>query len=111
MIHTFSSSQNISTQKECLDQMAGNKYNYSFKDLLCFHSSYEKNERIIPFSIGKRNCMGELLARNEVFLFTVNLIQKIRFLPSVDKPKPNPANFSSSITNTASDFFVRFLPV
>ena len=33
---------------------------------------YIKSERVIPFSIGKRYCMGELLARNEVFIFFVS---------------------------------------
>ena len=34
---------------------------------------YIKSERVIPFSIGKRYCMGELLARNEVFIFFVSI--------------------------------------
>ena len=72
---------------------------------------FEKSERIIPFSVGKRNCMGELLARNEVFLFTVNLIQKIKFLPPQNNPLPNPDHFHSSVTNSATDFYVRFSPV
>ena len=33
---------------------------------------FVKSERVIPFSIGKRYCMGELLARNEVFIFFVS---------------------------------------
>jgi len=90
-----------------------------FKQPQCFNPDrmigpdgrYVKNERIIPFSVGKRNCMGELLARNEVFLFTVNLLQKIQFLPPAHKPAPTTDNFHSSITNAAADFYVRFLPV
>ena len=31
-----------------------------------------KNERLVPFGLGRRNCMGEILARNEVFIFTVS---------------------------------------
>ena len=38
---------------------------------------YIKSERVIPFSIGKRYCMGELLARNEVFIFFVSLTPDI----------------------------------
>ena len=43
------------------------------KGLVCLR--YIKSERVIPFSIGKRYCMGELLARNEVFIFFVSLHQ------------------------------------
>ena len=53
--------------------------------------------------------MGELLARNEVFLFTVNLIQKLKFLLPEDQPFPDPANYSSSFTNIPDDFYVKFV--
>jgi cytochrome P450 len=71
--------------------------------------SFEKNENMIPFGIGKRACMGELLARNEVFLFTVNLVQKMKFLPPTNNPTPDPANYSSNFTNIPDDFYVRFV--
>jgi len=71
---------------------------------------YLKNERMIPFGIGKRYCMGELLARNEVFLFTVNLVQKLIFLPPNNNPTPDPANYHSSITNIPDDFHVKIMP-
>ena len=70
-----------------------------------------KNERLIPFGIGKRYCMGELLARNEVFLFTVNLVQKLQFLPPANSPPPDPANYYSSITNIPDDFHVKIVPI
>ena len=53
--------------------------------------------------------MGELLARNEVFLFTVNLLQRMKFLPPVNHPPPNPANYSANFTNIPQDFYVRFI--
>ena len=54
--------------------------------------------------------MGELLARNEVFLFTVNLLQKLKFLPPNNNPTPDPVNYNSSITNIPDDFYVEIMP-
>ena len=72
---------------------------------------YEKNEKLIPFGIGKRVCMGELLARNEVFLVTVNLLQRMKFFPPVNNPWPVPSNFTTNLTNIPHDFYVRCVKV
>ena len=39
----------------------------------------KKSETLIPFSAGKRQCPGENLAKAELFLFFVGLLQKFRF--------------------------------
>ena len=75
-------------------------YNYFFR--------FVKNDRLIPFGIGKRVCMGELLARNEIFLFTVNLIQSIKFLPPVQNPIPSPSNYIVNLSRIPDDFYIRF---
>ena len=69
---------------------------------------FVKNDRLIPFGIGKRVCMGELLARNEIFLFTVNLIQSIKFLPPVQNPIPSPSNYIVNLSRIPDDFYIRF---
>ncbi|KAK6169265.1 hypothetical protein SNE40_020346 [Patella caerulea] len=40
-----------------------------------------KREEFIPFSIGRRACLGESLAKMELFLFMTTLIQRFEFKP------------------------------
>jgi cytochrome P450 len=39
---------------------------------------FEHNERLIPFGVGRRYCMGEQLARGQVFIALADLIQRLR---------------------------------
>ncbi|GBN86522.1 Vitamin D 25-hydroxylase, partial [Araneus ventricosus] len=48
-------------------------------------SKFVKPEYAIPFSIGKRSCPGESLARIEVFLYFVAILQKFEVLPPPGK--------------------------
>lgn len=40
-----------------------------------------EGEKVMTFGMGKRRCIGEFIARNEVFLFLAILIQKLHFKP------------------------------
>ena len=41
-----------------------------------------RTDMMLPFSLGKRECLGEKLARSELFLFFVRTLQKFTVLPA-----------------------------
>ncbi|CAK8692693.1 vitamin D 25-hydroxylase-like [Clavelina lepadiformis] len=45
------------------------------------------SNQVIPFSLGARRCVGEQLARMEIFLLLVSIIQKFEILPDPDAEK------------------------
>lgn len=44
---------------------------------------------VIPFSIGPRYCLGEQLARMEIFLFLTSIVQKFHIVADKEKPLPS----------------------
>lgn len=64
-------------------------------------------EYYIPFGFGKRRCMGETLAKANIFLFTATLLQNFNFVASPDCPPqvewiegitPSPSPYKATIT-------------
>ena len=53
------------------------------------NGSLKKIEQFAPFSIGRRICMGESLAKNSLFLFFVRMLQRISFQQTLKIPNPD----------------------
>jgi len=74
------------------------------------HGNFVKSNHVIGFSVGPRHCLGEQLARMEVFIFLVSLVQKFEFLPSPnDKelPEINEANNAGAFVPYPFDVVAR----
>uniref|UniRef100_A0A8C6IKQ9 unspecific monooxygenase n=1 Tax=Mus spicilegus TaxID=10103 RepID=A0A8C6IKQ9_MUSSI len=49
------------------------------------NGQFKKRESFLPFSMGKRACLGEQLARSELFIFFTSLMQKFTFNPPINE--------------------------
>ncbi|ESO03160.1 hypothetical protein HELRODRAFT_80719, partial [Helobdella robusta] len=67
-----------------------------------------RRDLIMPFSLGKRACLGEVLAKQEIFLFASTLLQKFNIVPSEGEEKIFVTE-KIGLTNTPSPYKVRFI--
>nr|AUX14903.1 cytochrome p450 CYP2P18 [Kryptolebias marmoratus] len=82
---------------------AFNPQNFLNKD-----GTFRKREAFMPFSAGKRVCLGEQLARMELFLFFTSLLQRFKFSsPAGEQPS---LDFKLGITRCPQPFRLCAVP-
>ncbi|XP_072909870.1 cytochrome P450 2D20-like isoform X1 [Hemitrygon akajei] len=59
---------------------------------------FVKPEAFIPFSAGHRVCLGEQLAKTELFIFFTYMLQRFTFFLPENEPKPNCKDAQFGIT-------------
>ena len=67
----------------------------------------KKYDQFVPFGIGKRFCMGDSLAKHEIFIFFVMMIQRIKFGPSEVFGKPDKNHCTMGFTAIPKPFHVK----
>ncbi|KYQ56062.1 hypothetical protein ALC60_05045 [Trachymyrmex zeteki] len=55
-------------------------------------------EKYFPFGIGKHRCMGETLARSNIFIITATLLQAFNFSVVPGEPRPTTQDFVDGVT-------------
>ena len=62
------------------------------------------------FHLGKRICLGESLARQELFLIFTRMLQKFQIVPVDGEKLPNSKDASRGIIHSPPKFNVRLIP-
>ncbi|ROT70915.1 putative cytochrome P450 2U1-like [Penaeus vannamei] len=68
-----------------------------------------RSEHVVPFSVGRRNCLGESLARIEAFQFLTAMLQRYRFSVPEGHEVPG-TGFHCGVTLNPREFEVLLTP-
>uniref|UniRef100_A0A8D2DPY9 Cytochrome P450 n=1 Tax=Sciurus vulgaris TaxID=55149 RepID=A0A8D2DPY9_SCIVU len=74
------------------------------------NGALKKNEAFIPFSMGKRICLGEGIARNELFLFFTTILQNFSVASPVAPEDIDLTPRESGVGRVPPTYQIRFLP-
>ncbi|NP_034134.3 cytochrome P450 2C40 precursor [Mus musculus] len=75
------------------------------------NGNFKKSDYFVPFSAGKRICVGESLARMELFLFLTTILQNFKLKPLVDPKDIDMTPKHSGFSKIPPNFQMCFIPV
>lgn len=84
------------------------QHSFDPQNFLNAQGKFEKPEAFIPFSLGKRSCPGESLARMELFLFFTSFLQS--FSLSAPDETQTSLDFKFGMTLSPKPFKICFTP-
>ncbi|XP_076441364.1 cytochrome P450 2U1-like isoform X2 [Babylonia areolata] len=87
----------------------GDPENFRPERFIDFDGKLTRPEEFVPFSMGRRVCLGESLARMELFLYLATLIQHFRFLPPEEGKLPS-LEGTFGMTYTPQAYTIRAVP-
>ncbi|XP_072193255.1 cytochrome P450 2D6 [Excalfactoria chinensis] len=73
------------------------------------NGQFVRPEAFLPFSAGRRACLGEQLAKMELFIFFTTLMQKFTFVIPEDQPRPRDDSYFA-FTNSPHPYQLRAVP-
>ena len=66
----------------------------------------KNREQFVPYGMGKRICMGESLARAELFIFSALVLQNFKIDLPVGHERPDPETDLAGVTRAPMPFYV-----
>ncbi|PIC24467.1 hypothetical protein B9Z55_017799 [Caenorhabditis nigoni] len=100
----------VTTQMSLLHTNEAVFKNHTVFDPSRFMENNNLEKTLMPFGIGKRSCLGESLARAELYLITGNLVLDFNFEPVGLKPEIKTASPFGSMKRPPN-YHIRFVPV
>ncbi|KAM6186613.1 cytochrome P450 2C19-like [Rhynchocyon petersi] len=73
--------------------------------------NFRKSDYFMAFSAGKRSCVGEGLARMELFLFLTSILQKFTLKPLVDPKDIDVTPVNNGFASVPPPFQLCFIPI